>query len=136
MLQTNRSLLSPFQGRDGSHEVPTTHWGQHGYTRRPRAECRIATYTAATSVCLLAADAAPVFIPPLIRKSDLTPILDHVDGVMLTGGDDLDPRKMGLSPHPSVTLVPSARAGRSPALQGGSNNARMPVLGIGLGMPS
>ena len=28
---------------------------------------------------------------------------------MLTGGDDLDPKKMGLTPHPSVTVVPERR---------------------------
>src|SRR5271168_3701638 len=46
--------------------------------------------------CLLSANALPVFIPPLVREADLTPILDQLDGVMLTGGDDLDPKKMGL----------------------------------------
>ena len=49
------------------------------------------------------------FIPPLIRESELTPILDRLDGVMLTGGDDLDPKKMGLSPHPSVTVMSERR---------------------------
>jgi putative glutamine amidotransferase len=49
--------------------------------------------------CLLAANAVPVIIPPLIKEHDLAPILDKVDGVMLTGGDDLDPKKMGLAPH-------------------------------------
>ena len=58
--------------------------------------------------CLLSANALPVMIPPLIRERDLVPILDQLDGVMLTGGDDLDPRKMGLSPHPSVTHDPRA----------------------------
>src|SRR6185437_3806291 len=49
---------------------------------------------------LLAANALPIIIPPLARETDLSPILDRLDGVVLTGGDDLDPRKMGLSPHP------------------------------------
>ena len=43
--------------------------------------------------CLLAANALPVLIPPLTKEADLTPILDRLDGVMLTGGDDLDPRR-------------------------------------------
>src|SRR5947208_682230 len=54
---------------------------------------------------LLAANAVPVIIPPLTREPDLSPILDRLDGVMLTGGDDLDPKKMNLSPHPSVTVM-------------------------------
>ena len=41
----------------------------------------------------------PVMLPPLTRETDLTPILDRLDGVILTGGDDLDPKKMNLSPQ-------------------------------------
>ena len=68
--------------------------------------------------CLLAANALPVMIPPLTKEHDLAPILDRLDGVMLTGGDDLDPQKMGLSPHPSVNVMPERRElVRPPALQ-------------------
>ena len=35
--------------------------------------------------CLLAANATPVIIPPLTRESDISPILDRLDGVMLAG---------------------------------------------------
>ena len=58
--------------------------------------------------CLLSANAVPVMIPPLIKEHDLAPILDQLDGVLLTGGDDLDPKKMGLAPHPSVARRPTA----------------------------
>ena len=58
---------------------------------------------------ILSANAIPVLIPPVIREHELTPILDRLDGVMLTGGDDLDPKKMGLAPHPSVTVMPERR---------------------------
>ena len=51
----------------------------------------------------------PVLLPPLVKEADLAPILDKLDGVMLTGGDDLDPKKMNLSPHPSVKVVPERR---------------------------
>ena len=84
--------------------------------------------------CLMSANALPVFIPPLIKEADLAPILDRVDGVMLTGGDDLDPRKMGLAPHPSVTVVPERRELADRMLCKMVQQRRMPVLGIGLGM--
>ena len=58
---------------------------------------------------ILSANAIPVLIPPVIREHELTPILDRLDGVMLTGGDDLDPKKMGLAPHPSVTVMSERR---------------------------
>ena len=68
--------------------------------------------------CILSASALPVMIPPLTREHDLAPILDRLDGVILTGGDDLDPKKMGLAPHPSVTgHARAAGDGRPPALQ-------------------
>src|SRR6516225_2486635 len=58
---------------------------------------------------ILAANAVPVIIPPLVKEHDLAPILDRLDGVILTGGDDLDPKKMGLAPHPSVTVMSERR---------------------------
>ncbi len=84
--------------------------------------------------CLLAANATPVIIPPLTRESDISPILDRLDGVILTGGDDLDPRKMGLSPHPAVTMVTERRELADRLLCQLVQQRRMPVLGIGLGM--
>ncbi len=84
--------------------------------------------------CLLSANALPIFIPPLIRESDLTPILDRLDGVMLTGGDDLDPRKMGLAPHPAVTTVCERRELADRLLCKFVQQRRLPTLGIGLGM--
>jgi putative glutamine amidotransferase len=53
---------------------------------------------------------------------------------MLTGGDDLDPRKMGLSPHPSVTMIPERRELADRLLCKLVQQRRIPTLGIGLGM--
>jgi putative glutamine amidotransferase len=82
---------------------------------------------------ILAANAVPVIIPPLVKEHDLSPILDRLDGVMLTGGDDLDPRKMGLSPHPSITVMSDRRETSDRMLCKLLQQRRMPVLGIGLG---
>ena len=84
--------------------------------------------------CLLTANALPVMIPPFIRESELLPILERLDGVMLTGGDDLDPRKMGLSPHPSVTMIPERRELADRLLCKHLQQLKIPTLGIGLGM--
>src|ERR1700754_2488699 len=84
--------------------------------------------------CLLSAGALPVIIPPLIKEHDLAPILDRLDGVYLTGGDDLDPKKMGLAPHPSVTVMAERRetADRIPCKP--IQQRKIPVLAVGLGM--
>jgi putative glutamine amidotransferase len=84
--------------------------------------------------CLMTANALPLFIPPLLKEADLAPILDRVDGLMLTGGDDLDPRKMGLTPHPSVTVVPERRELSDRMLCKMAQQRKMPTIGIGLGM--
>src|SRR5262245_54142227 len=79
---------------------------------------------------LLAANAVPVMIPPLTKEPDLAPILDRLDGVVLTGGDDLDPRKMNLAPHPSVTLMCERRETADRLLCKLIQQRKMPVLGI------
>ncbi len=84
--------------------------------------------------CLLSAGAVPVVIPPLTKEVDLTPILDRLDGVLLTGGDDLDPKKMGLAPHPSVTVMNDRRESSDRMLIKLLQQRKMPVLGVGLGM--
>jgi putative glutamine amidotransferase len=84
--------------------------------------------------CLLTANALPVMIFPLIRESELLPILEQLDGVVLTGGDDLDPRKLGMSHHPSVTLISERREIADRLLCKLVQQARIPTLGIGLGM--
>jgi putative glutamine amidotransferase len=84
--------------------------------------------------CLLAANALPVIIPPLVKEHDLAPILDKLDGVMLTGGDDLDPKKMGLSPHPAVQVMSERRETADRLLCKLAQQRRLPTLGIGLGM--
>ena len=83
---------------------------------------------------LLTAGALPVVLPPFTKAEDLSPILDRLDGIVLTGGDDLDPKKMGLSPHPSITLMSERRENADRLLCKLIQQRKMPVLGIGLGM--
>ena len=84
--------------------------------------------------CVLTSGGLPVILPPFTKEADLAPILERLDGVILTGGDDLDPRKMGLAPHPSVTVVPERRETADRLLCKLVQQRKMPVLGIGLGM--
>ncbi len=83
---------------------------------------------------LLSANAIPVLIPPLVKEHDLAPILDLLDGVMLTGGEDLDPRKMNVAPHPAVTVMSERRENSDRMLCKLIQQRKMPVLGVGVGM--
>ncbi len=83
---------------------------------------------------ILAAQAVPVVIPPLAKEADLSPLLDRLDGLMLIGGDDLDPKKMGLAPHPSVRVMSDRRENVDRMLCKLAQQRKLPTLGIGLGM--
>jgi putative glutamine amidotransferase len=83
---------------------------------------------------LLTAGALPIILPPFTKEADLLPILEKLDGVMLTGGDDLDPRKMGQTPHPSITLMNDRRESADRLLCKHVQAMRVPTLGIGVGM--
>ncbi len=41
--------------------------------------------------CLIKAKAIPVILPPLVEEKDINQVLDHLDGMVLCGGADLDP---------------------------------------------
>ncbi len=84
--------------------------------------------------CVVASGGIPVLIPPLTKDTDLNPLLDRLDGVILTGGDDLDPRKMGLPYHPSVKKIEERREMADRLLVRLCQQRKMPTLGIGLGM--
>src|SRR5262249_33194794 len=44
---------------------------------------------------VVAAGGVPVILPPLGKDVDLDPFLDRLDGFVLSGGLDLDPRRQG-----------------------------------------
>ncbi len=62
---------------------------------------------------LLKAGAIPVIIPPFAENKDicrnLDQILDLLDGVVMVGGADLDPRRDGFMLHPSVRPMDERR---------------------------
>jgi putative glutamine amidotransferase len=76
----------------------------------------------------------PVVIPPLKNEDDLHRVLDTLDGVVLCGGADLDPRNDGFMLHPSLRLLDRRREDFDRMLVRLAAKRRMPVLGIGSGM--
>ena len=84
--------------------------------------------------CILTAGGIPIILPPITKDQDILPILDRLDGLLLIGGDDLDPRRMGLSFHPSIRMVSERRENSDRLLCKMAQQRKMPLLGIGLGM--
>jgi putative glutamine amidotransferase len=76
----------------------------------------------------------PVTIPPLKDEDDLRRVLALLDGVVLCGGADLDPRNDGFMLHPSICLLDRRREEFDRMLVRMVAERRMPLLGIGSGM--
>ncbi len=83
---------------------------------------------------LLKAGAVPVIIPPLANEDDISSMLDILDGVVMIGGADLDPRRDGFMLHPSVRTLDPRREEFDRTLMEHITRRRMPVYGIGVGM--
>jgi putative glutamine amidotransferase len=77
----------------------------------------------------------PVAIPPVGGPSDIERLLERVDGVVLSGGDDFDTTRLGLGPvHAKAQLTLGDKQEFDLALARTIIANRMPVLGICYGM--
>jgi putative glutamine amidotransferase len=76
----------------------------------------------------------PVIIPPVAEDDDLEQILDRLNGVVLVGGADLDPRRDGWMLHPTIRPLAQRRELFDRRLMRLIADRRMPVFGIGAGM--
>ena len=83
---------------------------------------------------VLAAGGLPLVMPPLGKESEIKAFLDRVDGFVLSGGLDMDPKKQGLTSHPSIQPMPERREDNDRVLVKQLLARQMPVLGIGVGM--
>ncbi len=84
--------------------------------------------------CVKEAGAIPVILPPTDDDSDLNRLLDLLDGMVLVGGADLDPRKDGYMLHPSVRPMDERREDFDRRLMRLIAKRRMPIFGVGVGM--
>lgn len=83
---------------------------------------------------LVKAGGIPVLLPPLADADDLSAVLDRLEGVVMIGGADLDPRRDGFMVHPSMRLLDPRREEFDRLLIRLIAERCMPVLGIGAGM--
>ncbi len=103
--------------------------------RPPRKETPAFSYICSGYYdALTKAGAVPVIIPPLGDAQDLRRILDVLDGLLMVGGADLDPRRDGFMLHPSLHLLDPRREDFDRMLIREAGRRRLPVFGIGAGM--
>ena len=78
-----------------------------------------------------AAGGIPVLLPPVPGIEDA---LERLDGLLLSGGGDIDPGRYGAEPAPQLTSVREERDTAEFALLSAAEERHLPVLGICRGM--
>ena len=111
LIGLNADYRSPVKDTPGYHYVA------EGYAKR-----------------IQAAGGIPVILPVLSDDSDIAAALDVLHGVVLVGGQDLDPRRDGFMLHPTVRIMEPHREEFDRKLAGMIVDRRVPVFGIGAGM--
>jgi putative glutamine amidotransferase len=79
---------------------------------------------------LLAAGGVPLVLSPLLGAALAGRALDGVDGLVLTGGEDLDPACYGAEPSPHLTPPSRQRDQFELALFAVARQRGLPILGI------
>jgi putative glutamine amidotransferase len=83
---------------------------------------------------IIKAGGVPVVVPPLTEERDAAQLMDLLQGFVLVGGADLDPRLDGFMLHPSVRTMETRREKFDRLLMRLIAHRRLPVFGIGVGM--
>jgi putative glutamine amidotransferase len=81
-----------------------------------------------------AAGGAPVVLPPVGDESSADALIHSLDGLLLSGGSDLDPGYYGEEPVPELGVTLPERDAFEMALVGLALRRGMPVFGICRGM--
>ena len=79
---------------------------------------------------LTGAGLVPVIVPPLLDPDAAGAVLERVQGLVLTGGEDVEPGRFGAAPHPKLGETDAARDAVELALIAAAERRRLPVLAI------
>ena len=72
----------------------------------------------------------PELIPADLAEQEIGDLLSRLDGLLLTGGGDIDPARFHVSPHPRVYGISETRDATEIALVLGGRERRIPFFGI------
>jgi putative glutamine amidotransferase len=94
--------------------------------KSPERACLNSAYVAAVQQ----AGGVPVLLVPQHDARAQAALLERLDGVLLTGGGDVDPMRFGEVAHPTVSDVSAERDALEIALVEGALERRLPLLAI------
>jgi putative glutamine amidotransferase len=97
---------------------------------RPDGDTSRVRLTAAYVTALERAGLVPLIVPPLSSADAASSVLDSVSGLVLTGGEDVDPARYGEQRHEKVRSVNVARDATEAALVEEARARALPVLAI------
>jgi putative glutamine amidotransferase len=97
---------------------------------RPDGDTSRVRLTAAYVTALERAGLVPLIVPPLTSAEAAALVLDSVAGLVLTGGEDVDPARYGEKRHEKVVSVNAARDATEAALIEEARARGKPVLAI------
>lgn len=86
--------------------------------------------------CLRRVGLVPMLFPPDASAAELEALLDRVDGMLMTGGDDVDLSRDGGPPPPDAggVIMPEGQQRFGLHLAKAVQERRLPTLGVCLGM--
>lgn len=76
----------------------------------------------------------PMILPTMTKEWDVDAVLDQLDGVILSGGLDIDPKRVGQPSHPTVSPMAPRREDSDNRLLKRIIERKIPLLAIGVGM--
>jgi len=76
----------------------------------------------------------PLILPVMHKEWDVDAVLDKLDGVVLSGGLDLDPKRQNQPSHPTIVPMAARREDSDARLLKRIMERRIPLLAIGVGM--
>ena len=99
-------------------------------TRRTDAGRERVALNTAYVYALMRAGLVPLLVPPILDPEAACAALDGVHGLVLTGGEDVDPGRYGATPHHKLGETDRARDAVELALIAGAERRRLPILAI------
>ncbi len=106
---------------------------------RSQGDGRLLTLSPDFARALAAAGGQALLLPPLLREgapdaAAIETVLDAVEGLVFSGGDDMHPRAYGQEPHPRTVPLDAERDASDLALARAALARDLPILAICGGM--